>query len=322
MARGETCVMPDNYEMSDISRILNILLREWDRSVEKHAAAGVDSSVLSQDMLIGRRLGWSEATVQTTRTVSFLTGASVVQMARSVSALFESTEKYGLTFGHVPLARSIYEGAGQVKWILADDDDVYANAVLTLDVAESERRCRRRASRGVLTTAANWQQCLADARFQKDDAMEGDALQRLEELQTRAGNEVAKITKSKDDKWWMLGITRPGARKFGEMGWQQAWWPEQVDWHVYGYVCAVSHHNLYPLAATLAHTTSNGQDVLKVGPPQLEVFAGGLFVTYTVYRMIALLFSYLEWPIDGMSEAFTLMTMANTMIQDSSELRD
>ena len=30
----------------------------------------------------------------------------------------------------------------------------------------------------------------------------------------------------------------------------------------------------------------------------------------------------LEWPIDGMSEAFTLMTMANTMIQDSSELKD
>ena len=38
--------------------------------------------------------------------------------------------------------------------------------------------------------------------------------------------------------------------------------------------------------------------------------------------MIAPLSSYLEWPIDGMSEAFTLMTMANTMIQYSSELRD
>ena len=78
--------MPDDYEMSNISRILNSLLYEWDRSVEKHAAAGVDSSVLSEDMIIGRRLGWSESTVQTTRTVSFLTGASVVQMARSVSA--------------------------------------------------------------------------------------------------------------------------------------------------------------------------------------------------------------------------------------------
>ena len=312
--------MPDNYEMSDISRIVNILLREWDRSIEQHAANGVGSSVLSQDMLIGRRLGWSEATVQTTRTVSFLTAASVVQMARSVSALFENTEKYGLTFGHVPLARSIYEGAGQVKWILADDDDLYANVVLTLDAEESERRCRRRAARGVLTTAANWQQCLADARFQKEGVMEADALERLEELQVRASSEVAEITKSKDEKWWMLGISRPGARKFGEMGWQHAWWPEQVDWHVYGYVCAVSHHNLYPLAASLTNTISNGQDVLKVGPPQLEVFAGGLSVTYTVYRMIALLFSYLDWPIESMSEAFGLMTMANTNIQDSSEL--
>lgn len=200
MAGGETWLMPDNYEMSEISRILNMLLRAWDRSVETHGAAGVDASVLSQDMIIGRRLGWSEATVQTTRTVTFLTGASVVQMARSVSALFENTEKYGLTFGHIPLARSIYEGAGQVKWILADDDDLYAGAVLTLDVEESERRCRRRAARGVLTTAANWQQCLADARFQKDEAMEADALDRLEELETRACSEVAEITKARDDK--------------------------------------------------------------------------------------------------------------------------
>ena len=205
--------MPGNYEMSDISRILNILLRDWDRCVENYGAAAVDSSVLSQDMIIGRRLGWSEATVQTTRTVSFLIGSSVVQMARSVSALFENTEKYGLTFGHVPLARSIYEGAGQVKWILADDDDLYADAVLALEVEESERRCRRRGARGILTTAANWQQCLADARFQKDEAMEADALERLEELETRAGSEVAEISKSKDNTWWMLGISRPGARR-------------------------------------------------------------------------------------------------------------
>ena len=62
--------MPDNYEMSDISRVLNILLREWDRAVETNGAAGVDASVLSQDMIIGRSLGWSEATVQTTRTLT------------------------------------------------------------------------------------------------------------------------------------------------------------------------------------------------------------------------------------------------------------
>ena len=229
--------MADDPNMSDISAIINTLLRFWDRSVETYGGAGIETSTISQDMRIGRDLGWSESTAQQTRTVSFLIASSVAQMARSISALFESTEKYPLTFGHVPLARSIYEGVGQVKWILSDDDDLFASVVVTLTPEETTRRCQRRAARALLTTAASWQQCIVDADFQRDAELGDDAREKLAELEACAF-EVCEVTKSKDGKWSMYDLSRPGSRWFCEQGWQLAWWPERVDWHPYGYVCA------------------------------------------------------------------------------------
>jgi hypothetical protein len=291
-------------DLRDISTILNALLRFWDRSVELRGTDTDDSSAMSLEMVIGTRLGWSYNTTQQTRTVMFLVTSSIAQMTRSMAALFDVSDRYGLTFGHVPLARSIYDGVGQVQWLLADDDELTAFEGALLTVEESEALCRRRTARALITTKANWEPCLRDARYQGDEEMEArsvEALAELEPLMSEVGT---------------LGVVRPGFAAFAERGWKLAWWPQEVNGHLYGYVSAISHHNLYPLASTLLPGVSNGQNVLHVSPLVDEVFAGGLFVSYAVIRLIELVFTYAGWPVDGLQEIWPLITAAHRLVKD------
>ena len=50
--------------------------------------------------------------------LAVLTCASVIQVARSGAALYAGSDEWALTTGHLPIVRSVQEGAGQVVWLL------------------------------------------------------------------------------------------------------------------------------------------------------------------------------------------------------------
>ena len=315
-AIGETDLVPDDlnarFDLRDISVILEALLTTWDRAVEIHGQNQVDTSTIYKDMVIGERLGWSENTRRQTGLVTFMIASSVAQMARSVAALYDAAHTYSLTFGHVPLARSIYEGIGQIQWLLADDDELTTGSGAVLSVSESERRCVRRAARAFLTTAANWRQCARDADFQQDAEMKASAVGALKELKQQA-TEVSAV-KTKGGDWQLCEILRPGFREFGERGWQLAWWPNEVVGHPYGYVSAVSHHNLYPIARQLSPAISNGRNVLRVTTPVDEVFSDGVSMAAALYRLIDLVFAYVEWPSADLATIWQGITRAHSLL--------
>lgn len=117
------------------------------------------TSTVSGDLYLGEHdLGWTRTMREQSRTVMFMVTATVLQMTRSVSALFDVDDRYSLTFGHIPLARSIFEGAGQLQWLLADDEDLAPGPKPVLSKLETIERCRRRAARALLTVKANWSQ--------------------------------------------------------------------------------------------------------------------------------------------------------------------
>jgi hypothetical protein len=315
---SETCAVSKEIDLRDISRLMNALLREWDCSVEQAGSSSFLGSAFSVDMAIGHRLKWDDNINMATRMVTFFVGSNIGQMVRALSSLFDNADNYPLTFGHLPLARSVYEGVGQIKWILSDDDDLDAPVVVILDAVETERRSRRRTARSVLSMAASWQQAIRDAQYQKDDTMRKDSLARLAELETLA-HDVLPIAKSKKGVWTMGDITRPGARAFGEAGWNLAWWPQKIEWHPYGFVSAVSHSNLYHLGESLSPTISGGRPVLRVDSPRSEIYAGGLFVASAFFRVIELLFAYAGWPRERLSDQHSELLRAHTRLQDATE---
>jgi len=147
--------------------------------------------------------------------------------------------------------------------------------------------------------------------------MELEALARLEELSSLA-KEIEAPTVDKDGNWSILGIRRPSTVEFGKRGWELAWWPEKTDWHPYGYVSAISHHNLYPIAGTLTPAVSDGSDVLKIGPSSGDVFAGGLWVTYAFSRLVELVFTYLGWDLSELISIRPLVERAHRALNIAS----
>ena len=155
-----TALGDDSVEALDlrmISEALNSFLRAWDHAVVATEGRSDATSTVSGDLYLGEHdLGWTRAMREQSRTVVFMVTASVLQMTRSVSALFDVHDRYSLTFGHIPLARSIFEGVGQVQWLLAEDDDLAPGPKPVLSKPETIERCRRRTARALLTVKANW----------------------------------------------------------------------------------------------------------------------------------------------------------------------
>lgn len=53
--------------------------------------------------------------------LTVLTCVSLMQVARSGAALYAVSDQWALTMGHLPILRSVLEGAGQVAWLLVGD---------------------------------------------------------------------------------------------------------------------------------------------------------------------------------------------------------
>jgi hypothetical protein len=130
-------------------------------------------------------------------------------MARSIAALFAVADRWGLTFGHVPLVRSVFDGAGQLAWLLVGDERIDAPTASSLDEALEGTRAR------IARVALLWALCLREARRDarpQDDTEQYDSFTRyLAEWETmaRGAYPTLSIDHRRFDRWSIDGVVVP-----------------------------------------------------------------------------------------------------------------
>jgi hypothetical protein len=156
----ESARLPTGHEMADA---LLSILNAWDQAQLRHHQVEQPGSMLWFDReempLVSQ---WPARLCELSRNSSFLLSASISQMIRALAALYEIDDRFPLTLGHLPIARSILEGAGQVEWLLGEAMGTDAPIVLNAD--QTAAHSRRRCIKAFLLHAASLEQQRNDAR--------------------------------------------------------------------------------------------------------------------------------------------------------------
>ena len=220
---------------------------------------------------------------------AILTCATMTEVARSLAALYGTSDEGGLTIGHLPLVRSIMEGAGQVTWLINGD------GLGTLPDMRPEAT-RERAVRAALL----WERCLkvavGDFKAQQLSDHEAHAQALLDGWRTDMTAALGPSVKGAT-----AGIKFPSLTDMAKQGTRFAWmtWPAgREPIHVYAYMSSVAHSRLYQLLPELTAEGATHID-FHVAPVPLEVTASGVAAAWAVLRAFELTAVYVGWPTDG-----------------------
>ena len=78
---------------------------------------------------------------------------------------------------------------------------------------------------------------------------------------------------------------------------------------------AVSPHRLYPLVGQLVPSSVNGRPVGRISPDPIELTAGGLVGALAVLRMLELVFAYLGWPSERLTEVAEDLSLVHQFVK-------
>lgn len=309
-----------------MSRAIVTLTTAWDAAIAEHGgrpAAGSQAAFVQERLPavgVDRRLARAPADI------AILTSATVIQVARSLAALYAVSDSWGLTLGHLPLVRTILEGAGRVRWVIVGAGAIDARVAVD-DEVEAVRVARLRVARASLMHAAGLEQAQRDFTKQREvdiaRTMKANLIEWRELTRTAF---TLRVDRARWNTWSIGGVEVPGLGDLAEAGFDLAWWPSKPDGRsLYGWLSAVSHAHVYPLTSQLAPDTWNGQPVHRVVPDAVELTAGGLVGALAVMRMMDLTFAYLGWfsePVNDVARTLALvhaLVKARTPADDGDE---
>ena len=116
--------VPGAAQLADTINRLGVV---WDDAVREHGANPAFGSMARFDMHeFEQHSHMPRAFTSLPAGLLTPTCSSVLQVARSIGALYAACDTWGLTLGHLPAVRSVLEGAGQVRWIAVGDDPIDA----------------------------------------------------------------------------------------------------------------------------------------------------------------------------------------------------
>lgn len=299
-----------------IARAVVALTNQWDDAIAERASAPVEGSQAAFDQQRLPEHGVDPRLAGMPAGIAFLTCASVIQVARSLAALFAVSEEWALTLGHLPLVRSILEGVGQVRWTILGAGPVDARAVI--DEVEGERLARQRVARSCLLQATCLQQAQRDFKAQRDIDAARRAKEQLHEWRdlTRTAFSTLRVDRKRHNAWVIDGAEVPGFNDLADVGFDLSWWPSPSDGRsLYPWVSAASHHRLYPLIGQLVPSSVNGRTVGRISPDPLEPTAGGLVGALAVLRMLDLVFAYLGWPSERLTDVAEELSLVHELVK-------
>ena len=151
-----------------IAGVLSDLLMAWDEAIAEHASESAPNSWGQFDQHdypahsgIDTRLAGAPSNL------AFLTCSSVLQMARSIATLYANSNVSGLTLGHLPLLRSVLEGVGQVRWLIAGEGPIDGPPA-SVSREKALDASRARIGRACLLWASCFQQAHRDFTAQRE----------------------------------------------------------------------------------------------------------------------------------------------------------
>jgi hypothetical protein len=299
-----------------IARAVVTLTNQWDNAIVERASSPVKGSQAAFDQQRLPEHGVDPRLAGMPAGIAFLSCASVIQVARSLAALFAVSEDWALTLGHLPLVRSILEGVGQVRWTILGAGPI--DARVAVDEIEGERLARERVARACLLQATCLQQAQRDFKAQRDTDAARHAKEQLNEWRdlTRTAFRTLRIDRKRHNTWEIDGAEVPGFNDLADAGFDLSWWPSPSDGRsLYPWVSAASHHRLYPLIGQLVPSSVNGRPVGRISPDPLELTSGGLVGALAVLRMLDLVFAYLGWPSERLSEVAEDLSLVHKLVK-------
>ena len=266
--------------------------------------------------------------------VVFLTCGSVMQIARSVAALYAVSEDWALTFGKLPLMRSVLEGVGQLAWVIGGDEPLRWPDVSS--EAEAVEAARERAARSAIL----WAECLRQGKRDLKGQGELEASElfkvRLTEWKAlgRATFPNLVIDKERYDRWIIDDVELPGFGDMANRGTKLATWTEETEPEehapespdepevevrdpegaMYPWLSAASQHRLYPFMLSLEEADLNGKRALRTTPDLGDVAAAGLVVGWALSRMVNLALAHVGWSFDGLDQVGRTLVDVHALI--------
>jgi hypothetical protein len=281
-----------------IAKALSVLMNVWDSVVlgrSQRAEVGSVCHLDINDYPDDEDLAISLASKP--GDLAVLTCSSVIQVARSVGALFAVSDTWTLTMGHLPLVRSVLEGVGQVSWLLLGD------APLSGDVPVGPEARRARAARATLLWSECLRQSIHDYKHQGEAESAELARAQLTDWEATARRAFGDLKAPNEGRWSIGSLTIPTYTAQADRGVKLAWWPNAPRGTLYPWLSAASHHRIYPLLNSLVAARIDDAPVHQVAPEPTEVTAGGLTVVRALMGMCDVTAVYLGWPSDGFHEA-------------------
>ena len=284
-------------DAATIAAVIRELANGWDsatlgrrRRFEPGTALELDHSDYADRPSLAEHLATKPADL------AVLTCASVIQVARSGAALYAVSDQWALTMGHLPILRSVLEGAGQVAWLLVGDAPL--TALLPTEPEAREARVKR----GAVLWGDCLRQSLRDQRRTGDEGLVNRATEQLKDWErvVREGFPTLLISK---DRWVIDDIRVPSFTEAADLGLTLACLPKEQDFSLYPWLSAASHHRLYPLLERLQSGTVEDQPALRVSPDPLETSGAGYLLAWAVYRTFEATFAYHGWSTEPLSDA-------------------